>query len=66
MMSLASLSMRSPNNDSINSKRSFHRNSRLLAKNNNNDVSVALRFVFKKKTIQNAFFRGGHLHPQED
>lgn len=33
-MSLASLSMHSPNK-SINSKRSFHRNSRLLAKNNN-------------------------------
>lgn len=46
MMSLASLSMRSPNNDSINSKRSFHRrNSRLLAKNNNNDASFLSRFV---------------------
>ena len=45
MMSLASLSMRSPNNDSINSKRSFHRrNSRLLAKNNN-DASFLSRFV---------------------
>ena len=45
-MSLASLSMRSPNNDSINSKRSFHRrNSRLLAKNNNNDASFLSRFV---------------------
>ena len=44
-MSLASLSMRSPNNDSINSKRSFHRrNSRLLAKNNN-DASFLSRFV---------------------
>lgn len=45
MMSLASLSMRSPNNDSINSKRSSHRNSRLLAKNNNNDASFLSRFV---------------------
>jgi len=46
MMSLASLSMRSPNNDSINSKRSFHRrNSRLLAKNNNNDASFLSLFV---------------------
>jgi len=45
-MSLASLSMRSPNNDSINSKRSFHRrNSRLLAKNNNNDASFLSLFV---------------------
>ena len=44
-MSLASLSMRSPNNDSINSKRSSHRrNSRLLAKNNN-DASFLSRFV---------------------
>ena len=42
MMSLASLSMRSPNNDSINSKRSFHRNSRLLAKNNNNNSTSFL------------------------
>lgn len=47
MMSLASLSMRSPNNDSINSKRSFHRrNSRFLAKNsNNNDASFLSLFV---------------------
>jgi len=45
MMSLASLSMRSPNNDSINSKRSFHRNSRLLAKNNNNNASFLSLFV---------------------
>ena len=46
MMSLASLSMRSPNNDSINSKRSFHRrNSRLLAKNNNNSTSFLSLFV---------------------
>lgn len=46
MMSLASLSMRSPNNDSINSKRSFHRrNSRLLAKNNTNDASFLSLFV---------------------
>ena len=45
-MSLASLSMRSPNNDSINSKRSSHRrNSRLLAKNNNNSTSFLSRFV---------------------
>lgn len=46
-MSLASLSMRSPNNDSINSKRSFHRrNSRFLAKNsNNNDASFLSLFV---------------------
>ena len=45
-MSLASLSMRSPNNNSINSKRSFHRrNSRLLAKNNNNDASFLSLFV---------------------
>ena len=44
-MSLASLSMRSPNNDSINSKRSFHRNSRLLAKNNNNNASFLSLFV---------------------
>lgn len=45
-MSLASLSMRSPNNDSINSKRSSHRrNSRLLAKNNNNDASFLSLFV---------------------
>ena len=45
-MSLASLSMRSPNNDSINSKRSFHRrNSRLLAKNNNNSTSFLSLFV---------------------
>lgn len=45
MMSLASLSMRSPNNDSINSKRSSHRrNSRFLAKNNN-DASFLSRFV---------------------
>ena len=44
MMSLASLSMRSPNK-SINSKRSSHRNSRLLAKNNNNDASFLSRFV---------------------
>ena len=44
-MSLASLSMRSPNNDSINSKRSFHRrNSRFLAKNNNS-ASFLSRFV---------------------
>ena len=41
-----SLSMRSPNNNSINSKRSFHRrNSRLLAKNNNNDASFLSLFV---------------------
>lgn len=45
MMSLASLSMRSPNNNSINSKRSFHRNSRLLAKNNTNDASFLSLFV---------------------
>jgi len=46
MMSLASLSMRSPNDNSINSKRSFHRrNSRLLAKNNNNDASFLSLFV---------------------
>ena len=45
-MSLASLSMRSPNNDSINSKRSFHRrNSRFLAKNNNNSTSFLSLFV---------------------
>lgn len=45
-MSLASLSMRSPNNNSINSKRSFHRrNSRLLAKNNTNDASFLSLFV---------------------
>ena len=45
MMSLASLSMRSPNNDSINSKRSSHRRkSRFLAKNNN-DASFLSRFV---------------------
>ena len=44
MMSLASLSMRSPNK-SINSKRSSHRNSRLLAKNNNNDASFLSLFV---------------------
>jgi len=37
--------MRSPNNDSINSKRSFHRNSRLLAKNNNNNASFLSLFV---------------------
>ena len=46
MMSLASLSMRSPNNDSINSKRSSHRrNSRFLAEKNNNDASFLSRFV---------------------
>lgn len=46
MMSLASLSMRSPNDNSINSKRSFHRrNSRLLAKNNNNSTSFLSLFV---------------------
>jgi len=45
-MSLASLSMRSPNDNSINSKRSFHRrNSRLLAKNNNNSTSFLSLFV---------------------
>jgi len=43
---MMSLSMRSPNNNSINSKRSFHRrNSRLLAKNNNNDASFLSLFV---------------------
>lgn len=50
MMSLASLSMRSPNNDSINSKRSFHRrNSRLLAKNNNNASFLSLFVLSSSK-----------------
>lgn len=49
-MSLASLSMRSPNNDSINSKRSFHRrNSRLLAKNNNNASFLSLFVLSSSK-----------------
>ena len=49
-MSLASLSMRSPNNDSINSKRSFHRrNSRLLAKNNNNPSFLSLFVLSSSK-----------------
>ena len=50
-MSLASLSMRSPNNDSINSKRSFHRrNSRLLAKNNNNASFLSLFVLSSSKS----------------
>lgn len=49
-MSLASLSMRSPSNDSINSKRSSHRrNSRLLAKNNNSTSFLSLFVLSSSK-----------------
>ena len=44
-MSLASLSIHSPNN-SINSNKSFHRNSRLAQKNNNTSLSL---FVLSSK-----------------
>jgi hypothetical protein len=46
MMSLASLSMRSPNNSSINSNESFHRNSRLAKNNSNTSLSL---FVLSSK-----------------
>ena len=50
MMSLASLSMRSPNNDSINSKRSSHRrNSRLLAEKNNSASFLSLFVLSSSK-----------------
>ena len=58
MMSLASLSMRSPNNDSINSKRSFHRNSR-LAKNNNNNASLSLFVLSSKRRRYKMHSSGG-------
>jgi hypothetical protein len=57
-MSLASLSMRSPNNDSINSKRSFHRNSRLLAKNNSN-TSLSLFVLSSKRRRYKMHSSGG-------
>ena len=44
-MSLASLSIHSPNN-SINSNKSFHRNSRIAQKNNNTSLSL---FVLSSK-----------------
>ena len=46
MMSLASLSMRSPNNSSINSNESFHRNSRSAKNNSNTSLSL---FVLSSK-----------------
>jgi hypothetical protein len=45
MMSLASLSIHSPNN-SINSNKNFHRNSRLAQENNNTSLSL---FVLSSK-----------------
>jgi hypothetical protein len=56
-MSLASLSMHSPNK-SINSKRSFHRNSRLLAKNNSN-TSLSLFVLSSKRRRYKMHSSGG-------
>ena len=55
MMSLASLSIHSPNN-SINSNKSFHRNSRLAQKNNNTSLSL---FVLSSKRRRYKMHSGG-------
>ena len=55
MMSLASLSMYSPNN-SINSNKSFHRNSRLAQENNNTSLSL---FVLSSKRRRYKMHSGG-------
>ena len=55
-MSLASLSMRSPNNNSINSNKSFHRNSRLAQENNNTSLSL---FVLSSKRRRYKMHSGG-------
>ena len=55
MMSLASLSIHSPNNNISN--RSFHRNSR-LAKSNNNNTSLSL-FVLSSKRRRYKMHSGG-------
>ena len=51
MMSLASLSMRSPNNNSINSsnERCIHRNSRLAQNNNNASLSLFVLSSSKRR-----------------
>ena len=54
-MSLASLSIHSPNN-SINSNKSFHRNSRLAQKNNNTSLSL---FVLSSKRRRYKMHSGG-------
>ena len=55
MMSLASLSIHSPNN-SINSNKSFHRNSRLAQNNNNASLSL---FVLSSKRRRYKMHSGG-------
>jgi len=55
MMSLASLSIHSPNN-SINSNKSFHRNSRLAQENNNTSLSL---FVLSSKRRRYKMHSGG-------
>lgn len=55
MMSLASLSIHSPNN-SINSNKSFHRNSRLAQNNNNTSLSL---FVLSSKRRRYKMHSGG-------
>ena len=57
-MSLASLSMRSPNNNSINSgnERCIHRNSRLAQNNNNASLSL---FVLSSKRRRYKMHSGG-------
>ena len=54
-MSLASLSIHSPNN-SINSNKSFHRNSRLAQENNNTSLSL---FVLSSKRRRYKMHSGG-------
>ena len=54
-MSLASLSIHSPNN-SINSNKSFHRNSRLAQNNNNASLSL---FVLSSKRRRYKMHSGG-------
>ena len=54
-MSLASLSIHSPNN-SINSNKSFHRNSRLAQNNNNTSLSL---FVLSSKRRRYKMHSGG-------
>ena len=54
-MSLASLSIHSPNN-SIKSNKSFHRNSRLAQKNNNTSLSL---FVLSSKRRRYKMHSGG-------
>ena len=61
MMSLASLSMRSPNNNSINSRneRCIHRNSRLAQNNNNASLSLFVLSSSKRRRYKMHSSSGG-------